>query len=79
MGGGRERRRPEATPRRRESSGVDAGTETRETPPAMPTADKVYTLKDVSSHDFVVEYAQHLKKTGNMDVPKWVDIAKTGP
>ena len=36
MGGGRERRRPEATPRRRESSGVDAGTETRETPPAIP-------------------------------------------
>jgi ribosomal protein S19E (S16A) len=51
----------------------------RETPPAMPTADKVYTLKDVSSHDFVVEYAQHLKKTGKMEVPKWVDLAKTGP
>ena len=45
----------------------------------MPTADKVYTLKDVSSHDFVVEYAQHLKKTGKMEVPKWVDLAKTGP
>lgn len=45
----------------------------------MPIADKVYTLKDVSSHDFVVEYAQHLKKTGKMEVPKWVDLAKTGP
>ena len=40
---------------------------------------KVYTLKDVSSHEFVVEYAQHLKKTGKMDVPKWIDIAKTAP
>ena len=40
---------------------------------------KVYTLKDVSSHEFVKEYAQHLKKTGKMDVPKWVDLAKTAP
>eukprot|EP01047_Picozoa_sp_COSAG01_P004364 COSAG01_NODE_144_length_24108_cov_11.490441_13_plen_256_part_00 len=39
----------------------------------------MYTLKDVSSHDFVVEYAQHLKKTGKMEVPKWVDLCKTGP
>ena len=45
----------------------------------MAEGKKVFTLKDVSSHDFVVEYAQHLKKTGKMDVPKWVDIAKTGP
>ena len=47
--------------------------------PGMAEGKKVFTLKDVSSHDFVVEYAQHLKKTGKMDVPKWVDIAKTGP
>ena len=35
----------------------------------MAEGKKVFTLKDVSSHDFVVEYAQHLKKTGKMDVP----------
>ena len=46
---------------------------------ALPTDAKVYTLKDVSSHDFVVEYAQHLKKTGKMEVPKWVDLCKTAP
>eukprot|EP01052_Picozoa_sp_SAG31_P027861 SAG31_NODE_2642_length_5323_cov_3.407351_5_plen_180_part_00 len=40
---------------------------------------KVFTVKDVSSHEFVQLYAQHLKKTGKMDVPKWVDLAKTGP
>ena len=45
----------------------------------MPIAEKVYTLKDVSSHDFVVQYAQHLKKEGKMEIPKWVDLAKTGP
>ena len=45
----------------------------------MPTADKVYTLKDVSSHDLVLAFAQHLKKEGKMQVPKWVDLAKTGP
>jgi hypothetical protein len=50
-------------------------------PPSLITMTeaKVYTLKDVSSHDFVVEYAQHLKKTGKMEVPKWVDLCKTGP
>lgn len=45
----------------------------------MPVADKVYTLKDVSSHDVVLAFAQHLKKEGKMQVPKWVDLAKTGP
>ena len=45
----------------------------------MPTADKVYTLKDVSSHDLVLAFGQHLKKEGKMQVPKWVDLAKTGP
>ena len=42
---------------------------------AMPVADKVYTLKDVSSHDVVLAFAQHLKKEGKMQVPKWVDLA----
>jgi hypothetical protein len=45
----------------------------------MPVSEKVYTLKDVSSHDLVLAFAQHLKKEGKMQVPKWVDLAKTGP
>jgi small subunit ribosomal protein S19e len=36
------------------------------------------TVKDVSSHDFVKAYAAYLKRTGKLDVPKWVDVVKTG-
>ena len=35
------------------------------------------TVKDVSAHDFVVAYAQHLKRQGKMELPKWVDLVKT--
>jgi small subunit ribosomal protein S19e len=35
------------------------------------------TVKDVQSHAFVTAYAQHLKKQGKMELPKWVDIVKT--
>jgi small subunit ribosomal protein S19e len=36
------------------------------------------TVKDVNSHAFVKAYAAYLKRTGKLDVPKWVDIVKTG-
>eukprot|EP00898_Chlorokybus_atmophyticus_P002939 jgi/Chlat1/3646/Chrsp238S03631 len=36
------------------------------------------TVKDVQSHDFVTAYAAHLKRTGKLEVPAWVDIVKTG-
>jgi len=36
------------------------------------------TVKDVPSHEFVVTYAQHLKRSGKLHVPKWVDLVKTG-
>ncbi|KAJ3050767.1 40S ribosomal protein S19 [Rhizophlyctis rosea] len=36
------------------------------------------TVKDVSSHAFVKAYAAYLKRTGKLEVPKWVDLVKTG-
>ncbi|TPX72672.1 hypothetical protein SpCBS45565_g00205 [Spizellomyces sp. 'palustris'] len=36
------------------------------------------TVKDVSAHDFVKAYAAYLKRTGKLEVPKWVDLVKTG-
>ncbi|ORY00713.1 40S ribosomal protein S19-A [Basidiobolus meristosporus CBS 931.73] len=35
------------------------------------------TVKDVNSHQFIKAYAAHLKRSGKLDVPKWVDLAKT--
>lgn len=35
------------------------------------------TVKDVNPHVFVKAYAAYLKKTGKLDVPKWVDLVKT--
>jgi small subunit ribosomal protein S19e len=37
------------------------------------------TVKDVSAHEFVKTYAAYLKRTGRLEVPKWVDLVKTGP
>ncbi|VFQ84208.1 unnamed protein product [Cuscuta campestris] len=36
------------------------------------------TVKDASPHDFVKAYAAHLKRSGKMELPEWVDIVKTG-
>jgi small subunit ribosomal protein S19e len=36
------------------------------------------TVKDVSPHTFVKGYAAYLKRTGKIEVPKWVDLVKTG-
>jgi small subunit ribosomal protein S19e len=35
------------------------------------------TVKDVSSHEFVRNYAAHLKRSGKLEVPVWVDLVKT--
>ncbi|KYR02370.1 AhpC/TSA family protein [Tieghemostelium lacteum] len=35
------------------------------------------TVKDVSASDFIATYARFLKKTGRVQIPKWVDIVKT--
>ncbi|CAG8540988.1 10234_t:CDS:2 [Funneliformis caledonium] len=37
------------------------------------------TVKDVNPHDFVKAYAAYLKRTGKLEIPKWVDLVKTGP
>ena len=35
-------------------------------------------VRDVNSADFIAAYAAHLKTTGHIELPKWVDYAKTG-
>jgi small subunit ribosomal protein S19e len=36
------------------------------------------TVRDVNAHEFVKIYAAHLKATGKIVLPKWVDVVKTG-
>ncbi|KAK4253171.1 hypothetical protein QN277_010771 [Acacia crassicarpa] len=35
------------------------------------------TVKDASPHEFVKAYAAHLKRSGKMEPPEWIDIVKT--
>jgi small subunit ribosomal protein S19e len=35
-------------------------------------------VKDVNAHEFVRQYAAYLKRSGKLEVPKWVDLVKTG-
>ena len=41
------------------------------------TASTARTVKDVSPHEFVKAYSAHLKRSGKMELPEWVDIVKT--
>jgi len=36
------------------------------------------TVRDVSAAKFIAAYAAHLKTTGQIELPKWVDYVKTG-
>jgi small subunit ribosomal protein S19e len=36
------------------------------------------TVKDVSAPEFIKAYAAYLKRSGKLEVPKWVDLVKTG-
>lgn len=36
------------------------------------------TVRDINPQSFIKEYALHLKNSGQIDLPKWVDIVKTG-
>lgn len=36
------------------------------------------SVRDVDSHKFVQAYAAHLKRSGKLTVPSWVDTVKTG-
>ena len=35
-------------------------------------------VRDVKAADFIAAYAEHLKRSGKMELPKWWDIVKTG-
>jgi len=35
-------------------------------------------VKDVNQHEFVKALSNHLKKSGKLKIPDWVDIVKTG-
>lgn len=39
---------------------------------------KGVTVKDISSHEFVMSYAAHLKKQGKIDKPELWELMKTG-
>ncbi|KAF9321033.1 40S ribosomal protein S19, partial [Podila horticola] len=36
------------------------------------------TVQDINAHDFNRAYAAYLKRSGKLEIPKWVDIVKTG-
>merc|ERR1712232_28348 len=39
---------------------------------------KATTVKDVPADVFIREYSLHLKRSGLLTLPKWVDLVKTG-
>ena len=45
-------------------------------PPTMPSESA--TVRDVKPADFIAAYAAHLKRTGLIELPKWIDYMKTG-
>jgi small subunit ribosomal protein S19e len=47
------------------------------TAPRRKPAKPGVSVKDVSPALFINAYAQHLKRSGRMAIPKWVDIIKT--
>merc|ERR1719456_1810913 len=38
----------------------------------------VTTVKDVEADKFISSFAQHLKRQGRFEIPKWADVVKTG-
>jgi len=36
-------------------------------------------VRDVAPAEFIDAYAAHLKRSGKIEIPNWVDIVKTGP
>ncbi|KAL1405159.1 Protein component of the small (40S) ribosomal subunit [Vanrija albida] len=35
-------------------------------------------VRDVSAEEFIKAYSSHLKRSGKLEIPTWVDIVKTG-
>ncbi|KAI4992645.1 hypothetical protein ZWY2020_057898 [Hordeum vulgare] len=46
-------------------------------PAAETAASTARTVKDVNPHEFFKAYSAHLKRSGKMELPEWVDIVKT--
>lgn len=44
----------------------------------MAATSKASTVKDVDATKFIHAYAAHLKKSGSIELPKWIDLVKTG-
>mmetsp|Transcript_11964 Transcript_11964/g.18049 ORF Transcript_11964/g.18049 Transcript_11964/m.18049 type:complete len:161 (+) Transcript_11964:75-557(+) len=38
---------------------------------------KVTSVKDVEADKFITAFAQHLKRQGRFEIPKWADVVKT--
>merc|ERR1712217_784553 len=38
----------------------------------------VVSVKDVEAAKFIESFAQHLKRQGRFEIPKWADVVKTG-
>eukprot|EP00418_Pyrodinium_bahamense_P016547 CAMPEP_0179125122 /NCGR_PEP_ID=MMETSP0796-20121207/59161_1 /TAXON_ID=73915 /ORGANISM="Pyrodinium bahamense, Strain pbaha01" /LENGTH=160 /DNA_ID=CAMNT_0020823811 /DNA_START=84 /DNA_END=566 /DNA_ORIENTATION=+ len=38
----------------------------------------IVTVKDVEADKFITAFAQHLKRQGRFEIPKWADVVKTG-
>ncbi|BEJ18147.1 hypothetical protein CspHIS471_0704240 [Cutaneotrichosporon sp. HIS471] len=36
-------------------------------------------VRDISAEHFIKAYSAHLKRSGKLEIPTWVDIVKTGP
>ncbi|WVO13092.1 hypothetical protein L204_100703 [Cryptococcus depauperatus] len=35
-------------------------------------------VRDISAEDFIKAYSSHLKRSGKLEIPTWVDVVKTG-
>jgi len=44
----------------------------------MKEGRKIKTVKDVEHSKFISAFAQHLKRQGRFEMPKWADLVKTG-
>ena len=44
----------------------------------MDAKQAFFTVKDVPAEDFIVAYADYLKKNKKITVPQWTDYVKTG-
>ncbi|CAD6574034.1 MAG: 40S ribosomal protein S19 [Tremellales sp. Tagirdzhanova-0007] len=36
-------------------------------------------VRDISAESFIKAYSSHLKRSGKLEIPTWVDTVKTGP